>query len=119
MIRTTSLQPFADGVALPPARRHPVIAVLTGSTSRDITVARLAARQASAAGAQLVLAVPAPAKPFRSTAADLTGRQLAPQAATISARVLPRLDHPTSSIALITVPFTDAGHPVDRSRRIA
>ena len=116
MIRTTSLHPLATPS---PARRHAVIAVLTGSTSRDITVARLAAQQASAAAAQLVLAVPVPAKPFSPTAADLTGRWLAPQAATVATRVLPRLDHPTSSIALITVPFADRGYPVDRSRRIA
>src|SRR4051812_17924488 len=108
MIRTTSLQPPTDGAASIPAQRHAVIAVLTGS-SRDITVARLAAQQASAAAAQLVLAVPVPAEPFSPTSADLTGQWQAPQAMPAAARVLPRLDRPSSSVALITVPFADRG----------
>lgn len=120
MLRTTtSLESLAGSTAPTPVQRRAVIAVLTGSTSRDTTVARVAAEQASAAGAQLVLAVPVPAKPFGPAAADLTGRRLAPEAKIVAARILPRLDHPTSSMTSIAVPFADRGNSADRSRRIA
>ncbi len=116
MIRTTPTQPLVHATA--PAQRRAVVAVLTGSTSRDVTVARLAAQHASTTAAQLVLAVPSPARPFGPTAADLTGRRMAPQAVVIAARVLPRLEHPTPSTAVITVPFVDRG-AADRSGRVA
>src|SRR4051794_24160021 len=118
MIRTTSRQPLADGAAAVPAQRHAVLAVLTGSTSRDVTVARLAAERASAANAQLVLAVPVPSKPFRSTAADLTGRHPTTHAVVLADRVLSRLDA-TPATAVVAVPFRDRGNAADRSGRIA
>lgn len=117
MIRTTPLQPPVDAAA--PAQRRPVIAVLTGSTGRDDTVARLAAGQAASEEAQLVLAVPVPARPFGPTSADLTGRLQSPHAVSLAARVVRGLGRPAPPLALITVPFTDREGSADRDSRIA
>src|SRR5690242_17330762 len=92
MIRTRAPNPAVHAAESTPARRHAVIAVLTGS-SRDVTVARLADERAAAESVQLVLAVPVPAKPFGPSRADLSGRRHTPQATTVAARVLARLAH--------------------------